>query len=84
MTITIHLSPEQERRLSGRAAQNGQDLVGYIHRLIERDLRSPTTADEALGPFRRQVEASGMTDDELDNFFEGAREEVWQEKQGPG
>jgi len=36
----------------------------------------------ALAPFRRQVEESGMTDDELGDFFEEVREEVWQEKHG--
>jgi hypothetical protein len=56
--------------------------VGDIHRLIERDLRAPTTVEEVLEPFRCQVEESGMTDDALDSFFEGAREEVWEEKQG--
>ena len=66
MTITIHLSPSDEKKLLERAAQSGQEVTAYIHRLIERDLQG---VDEALAPFRRQVEESGMSDDELGAFF---------------
>jgi hypothetical protein len=42
-------------------------------------------SDDALAPFRKEVADSGMTDDELLNFFEGVREEVYQQKHGrPG
>ena len=80
MNITISLSPDQERRLTERAAQSGKDPVDYVRDLIDRDIHGPTL-DEVLAPFRRQVEASGMPDDELGAFFEQVREEVWQEKQ---
>jgi predicted transcriptional regulator len=79
MTITIDLSPETERKILERAARSGQDVTAYIHRLIERDIQG---VDEALAPFRRQVDESGMSDDELGAFFEGVREEVWQERHG--
>jgi hypothetical protein len=82
MNITIHLSPAEEKKVLERAAQSGQDVTAYIHRLIERDIQS---VDEALAPFRRQVEESGMSDDELGAFFEEVNGEVWQEKHGkPG
>jgi predicted DNA-binding protein len=82
MTITIRLSDDEQRRLAERAARNGRDVADYVHLLIERDIREPSEVDEALAPFRRQVEESGMTDDELGDFFEEVREEVWQEKHG--
>lgn len=82
MTITIHLGPEDEKRLIARAARSGEDVTGYVHRLIVEDFGD---ADEPLGPFRRQVEASGMSDDDLESFFDEVRDEVWREKQGwPG
>ncbi len=85
MTITIRLSDEEQRRLSERAARNGRDVAEYVHLLIERDIQEPSAVDQALAPFRREVEASGMNDDVLGDFFEEAREEVWQEKHGgPG
>jgi hypothetical protein len=39
---------------------------------------------EIFAPFRRNVEESGMTEDELDNFFNEIREKVWQEKRAKG
>lgn len=82
MTITIRLSDDEQRRLAERAARNGRDVADYVHLLIERDIQGPAAVEQALAPFRRQVEESGMTDDELGDFFEGVREEVWQEKHG--
>ena len=82
MTITIRLSDDQQRQLAERAARHGRDLAEYVHWLIERDIQGPTAVDQALAPFRRQVQESGMTDDELGDFFEEVREEAWQEKHG--
>lgn len=82
MTITISLSPEVESELQKRAAANGQDATEYIRAIVEKELLAPPTVDELLAPFRRQVEESQMTDDELDAFVEEVREEVWREKQG--
>ncbi len=39
-------------------------------------------SDAALASFRREVEESGLTDDELRAFFEEVREEIYQEKHG--
>jgi predicted DNA-binding protein len=82
MTITIQLSDEEQRRLAERAARNGRDLADYVHLLIERDIQEMAVVEQALAPFRRQVEESGLTDDELGDFFEEVREEVWQDKHG--
>jgi hypothetical protein len=79
MTITFDLDPADEKKILERAARSGQDVTAYIHRFIERDLRG---VDEALAPFRRQVEESGMSDEELRAFFEEVREDAWREKQG--
>jgi hypothetical protein len=82
MTITINLDPDEESRLRQRAAQSGQDLAGYVHGLIAKDLTAlpPADVDAALAPFRRQVEESGLTDTQLEDFIEEVREEVWHER----
>jgi hypothetical protein len=80
MSLTVSLSPDQERRLFERAAERGKDPADYVRDLIDRDIHRPSL-DEVLAPFRRQVEESGMSDDELGAFFEEVREEVWQAKQ---
>ncbi|MFO0952189.1 MAG: hypothetical protein U0835_13775 [Isosphaeraceae bacterium] len=81
MTITIKLTAEEEERLVRRAASHGQDIHTYVHQLIERDLLDDV--DRALRPFRRQVEDSGVTDEELRSFFEEVRDDVWRDRQ-PG
>jgi predicted transcriptional regulator len=81
MTITITLTPDEERRLTERAARCGQDLTIYVQKLIEKDIRGPRTADEALEPFRHDVEQSGVSDEEMGEFFEEVRDEVWRDKQ---
>lgn len=80
MTLTIPLSPEAEARLQERAIAAGQDVTAYAAQLLEEAITSPTV-DELLAPFRRQVEQSGMSDEELDAFYEELRDKVWQERQ---
>lgn len=79
--LTIQLPQDLRQRLAERASAEGQDLAGYVQRVLENETRKPTV-DEALAPFRKEVEESGMTEDELEAFFEEVREEVWQEKHG--
>src|SRR3954447_2262532 len=55
MTVTLTLSPDEERRLTERAALVGQDLPGYLRRLIREDLEAERPAKsqtfaEALAP----------------------------------
>ena len=43
MEITISLSPEEEVLLSERASASGEDVAGYVHRLIGRHVCSAGT-----------------------------------------
>jgi hypothetical protein len=81
MTITISLSPEQERRLAERAAQAGQEVAAYVHHLIDRDIE-PESLDAILAPVRRDFEQRGMTDEDLAALVEEVREDIWQERHG--
>jgi hypothetical protein len=94
MTFSITLPPETEQRLRERAAQAGQTVEGFILRLVEREVLGPNgsqaqeagappaskTFDEIFAPLRKEVEESGMTNEELDHLVEQARAEVWQER----
>jgi hypothetical protein len=42
--------------------------------------RPATALDQVLAPFRKEVEESGMTDDQLQEFFTDVRDEVRSEK----
>ncbi len=76
MTLTIALKPEVETVLRQRALDAGCDVTGYIENLIEKDLKPAKTYDEILAPFRAEVAASGMNNDELDALFNDALLEV--------
>jgi hypothetical protein len=71
---------ETKAKLRERARANGEDVSAYAARL-QSDAISTPSVDELLAPFRKQVEASGMTDEELDQLGEDVRREVRQEKQ---
>jgi hypothetical protein len=80
MTVVLELKPEIEEALQKKARDNGFEINVYLEKLIEKDIDRTKTIDEILAPFRREVEESGITDDELDEFMEEIREEVYQEK----
>ena len=65
------------QRLDARLRETGKDRSAYLLGLLERDLQIPSL-DDLLAPFRSQVAASGLSDEELDSVFREAREEVHQ------
>ncbi len=81
MTITLRLSPDEEKRLLERATESGQDVTSYVRQLIQCDISKPVSLSEILAPVREDFRRSGMTEDELSSLIEEARDEVWQEKQ---
>ena len=78
--LQIPLPPDTEEALRQRAKANGEDVSSYAARLIQEALNTPSV-EELLAPFRKQVEESGITDEELDQLGEDLRREVRQEKQ---
>ena len=55
-------------------------MPAYTARLLAETVKRPTV-DEVLAPFRKQVAASGMSDQELDSFLEDVREKAYQDRQ---
>ncbi len=80
MSVVLELEPEVEDALKKKATLSGFPMDSYIKNLIERDISPRPTLDEILAPFRREVEASGLTDDDLDALVEEAREEIYRER----
>lgn len=72
MTLQITLTPDTETRLRELARAEGEDISAYAARLV-RDAVAAPSVDELLAPFRRQVVESGMTDEQLDAFYEELR-----------
>jgi 3'-phosphoadenosine 5'-phosphosulfate sulfotransferase (PAPS reductase)/FAD synthetase len=84
MTITIDLPPDVEESVKTQAAKEGLPLEDYVTSLVQEgtkrrdriDLLAEKPFDEILSPFRRNVEDSRMSDEELDGLFTGARKEA--------
>lgn len=84
MTITINLPSEVEESVKSQAAENGLPLENYVESLVEEGTRrrdridslAEKSFDEILEPFRRSVEASGISDEELEVLFDKARKEA--------
>ena len=83
MTLSVSLSPQAEAKLRERAEVSGEPLDRYASRLLEA-AASARTVDEVLAPFRRQVAESGMSDPQLDRFFQDVREKAYQDRHRPG
>lgn len=80
MSISIPLSPDAEAKLRERAQAAGEDITSYAARVLDDALTTPSV-DELLASFRKQVDESGMTDEQLDGFYEDLRDKVWNEHQ---
>lgn len=85
MDVTISIAPEIVPQIEQAANAKGQDVPSFLSSLLQAAFtgrRTPLrTLNEILAPFRTQVEASGMTDEELDSFFEDLRDKRFRELQ---
>lgn len=77
--IQISLPPETEETLRERAEASGEDVSSYAARLLQEALGAPSV-DELLAPFRRQIEESGLTDEQLDQLGQELKREARQEQ----
>jgi hypothetical protein len=83
MTVTLELEPEIETSAE-QARAAGLPLVKYVESVVKEAVLKRRRAqqlaeksfDEILKPFRDEVEASGIGDDDLDELFRTARREA--------
>ena len=73
VTIEVELTDDLIPLLERKARHAGLGREEYLRALVSRDLTAPASLEVILGPFRNQVAASGITDDELSNLFNEAR-----------
>jgi len=87
--VSLEMPADVERRLREKARHSGQTLEAYLQQLVARHALSdaeppspaPKSFDEILAPVREGFAETGMTEGELAELFEEAREEAWQERQ---
>lgn len=77
MVIMIELTNEQEAQLLDQASRRGEEPTRFAQELLARALRSEPTLSEILAPFRRQVAESDVTDADLDELINEARNEAY-------
>jgi predicted DNA-binding protein len=80
MILTIRVPQSIGAILEEKARNQGKDVAEYVEDLIEKDVDQTKTLDQILEPFRREVEESGISDDEFDELIEEVREEIYLEK----
>jgi len=84
MTVTLELEPEVELTATEQAEAEGLPLAKYVESVVRESVfkrqrvrqLSEKSFDEILKPFRDEVEASEMSDDELDGLFRRVRREA--------
>lgn len=81
MSVTIDLPPELEKTVQQHAARNGLEVSAFVLQAVREKIAKARAFEEVCAPFAEAVEASGITDEDFDGFFEEVREEVWREKQ---
>ena len=80
MTVEVPIPDDLIPRLEQKARSAGLDREQYVRALVSRDLAGPRTFDEILGGFREEVAASGVSDSELDQLFDSARQDSLAER----
>lgn len=89
MTVIIDLPTDVETTATVQARSAGLPLNEYLFSLVREGVRRRAEAEcltaqpfrEMLAPVRQQTKESGVSDDELTELIEEARNEVWQEQQ---
>jgi hypothetical protein len=79
-TIQItNLPPLMIEAVENRAKEIGTTTEDYVRYLIEEDLASTLSIRVLFAPVREQIRESGVSEAELDELLEEAREEVSRE-----
>jgi len=85
MTISITLTPDQERKLEAIARSTGKDPSVYVNDMVATYLngiesKGEKTFEEILAPVWEGWRQSGMTEEETDGLFRQELEEVRRER----
>jgi|HubBroStandDraft_6_1064221.scaffolds.fasta_scaffold358874_2 hypothetical protein len=79
--LTINITAEARDALQKRANEKGQKIEDLVEQMVNQEALRPSI-HSMLAPVRLQIADSGISEDDLDEFLNGVRDEVWQEKHG--
>ncbi|PYV16141.1 MAG: hypothetical protein DMG07_08385, partial [Acidobacteria bacterium] len=83
-TIEIPIPEDLLKLVDDRARNAGLKREEYIRAVLSKDVTGEPSLSEILAPFRDQVAASGISDEELARLFSGAREDSYRERKLEG
>ncbi len=78
LAMRLRLTQKAKDKLTQQAVESGRPLDEVASELLEQAMSRPSV-DELLAPFRKQVADSGMSDEELDDFFRAQLDAVRRE-----
>jgi len=79
-TIEIPIPDELLALIDQRARGAGVEREEYIRSVLSRDVKAGASLTEVLAPFRADVAASGISDEELETLFARARDDSHRER----
>lgn len=82
MDIRLKLAADAEAKLRDRAAAAGKDPETFALDAVLEKLHGPRTLAEILAPIHKEVEESGVPDDELETLFQTAIAESRRARKG--
>ena len=80
MSVTIPIDPKSESRLRERAEAAGDDLAGFVSKLVVHFGALPTPPDVLSGSLADRFRASGDTEEELIEEIERAKDAMRAER----
>jgi hypothetical protein len=78
MSLVVELEPGVEEALRKKANGKGSSVTVYVQNLIKKDIEP--SYEEVMEPVWKAFEESGMSEDDLDEFMNEIRNEVWNER----
>ena len=83
MSVTIPLDPLAESRLRERAEAAGEDLAGFVSKLVGQFGTLPTPLEQLAGPAADRFRASGDGEEALIDEIEHAKEAMRADRRTP-
>lgn len=77
MSIILPLSQQTEDLLRRRAAACGLTPEAFAQEAVEQRLRFPESLQELLAPIHEETQRRGLTETQLGDLIEGARDEAF-------
>ena len=74
LSLKVKLSPQAKSKLVEEAARTGRDIDAYASELLEHAALAPSV-ESLLAPLRQEFAESGVTDDQLLEQVNEARDE---------